>query len=223
MKPDIKRMHHVWGVMKTLFVKPKIKLLFFVALSLLTHIQSQAQVRVHANLDGIVSADYVSGGLGIEIEKKVDVDYSTSIGLAYREHVNWKNDDYYVSWRLLEVPLGFKYYIHPALGIQLLVAPRFIVSSPSGFSMHTGHDVAVQTTPGFNTNVGLMVTTGGSFLGLFSLPKMVTMGAGFRFNTLPQSINITDEDSGKYFVKDRGIGFTLKAGITLFTLKRKKL
>jgi hypothetical protein len=209
-------------MIKTL-VKSKIHLLFFVSLSLLTHTVSHAQVRVHAFLDGIVSADYVSGGLGVEIEKKIDVDYSASIGLAYREHVNWKNDDYYVSWNLVEVPLGFKYYIHPALGIQLLVAPRFNVSSPSGFSMHTSHDVAVQTTPGFNTNLGLMVTTGGSFLGLFSLPKMVTMGAGFRFNTLPQSININDADSGKHLVKDHGVGFTLKAGITLFTLKRKKL
>lgn len=206
-------------------VESNIKILFvaFLSLSLLAHVHSHAQVRVHASLDGIDGADYVDAGLGIEIEKQLDVDYSVSIGLGYREHVNWKNDDYYVNWDLLEVPLGFKYYIHPALGVQFLVAPRFNISTPSGFSMHTDHDVAVQTTPVYNTNLGIMVTTGGSFLGLFALPKMVTMGAGLRYNLLSQSIKITDTDSGEHTISDQGLGFTLKADITLFTLKRKKL
>jgi hypothetical protein len=152
----------------------------------------------------------------------LDVDYSTSIGLGYRENINSKNDEYYVNWGLLEIPLGFKYYIHPALAVQLIVAPRFTVSSVSGFAIGSNHDVVGNTTL-FNTNVGLMVTTGGSFLGLFSLPKRVTVGAGLRYNLLPQSININDPDSGEHVVKDQGVGFTLKAGITLFTLKRKKL
>jgi hypothetical protein len=212
-------------MMKEPVVESDIKLLFVAILSLLllTHIGSNAQVRVHTYLDGTAAADYVSSSLGIEIEKQLDVDYSASLGLGYREHVNWKNDEYYVSWRLLEIPVGFKYYIHPALAVQLLVAPRFVISTPSGFGIGSSHDVSVQTRPRFNTNIGLMVTTGGSFLGLFSLPKIVTIGAGIRCNLLPQSINISDEDSGEHTVKDHGVGFTLKAGITLFTLKRKKL
>lgn len=206
-------------------VESDIKLLFiaFLSLFLLTHTRSNAQVRVHTYLDGIVAADYVSSSLGLEVEKQLDVDYSASLGFGYREHVNWKNDDYYVSWGLVEIPATFKYYIHPALAVQLIVAPRFVISSSSGFSMHSGHDVDVQTTPHFNTNIGFMVTTGGSFLGLFSLPKIVTMGAGLRYNLLPQSINISDADSGQHTVKDQGVGVTLRASITLFTLKRKKL
>lgn len=206
-------------------VESNLKLSFFAALSLLllTHTHSNAQVRVHTYLDGIIAAGYVSSSLGMEIEKQLDVDYSASLGLGYREHINWENDEYYVDWRLLEIPAGFKYYIHPALAIQLLVAPRFVISSPSGFAFGSGHDVGVQTTPRFNTNIGFMVTTGGSFLGLFSLPKIVTIGAGLRYNLLPQSINISDVDSGESTVNDHGVGLTLKAGITLFTLKRKKL
>jgi hypothetical protein len=212
-------------MMKKPPVEPDLKLLFFATLSLflLTHTHSTAQVRMHTYLDGIIATGYVSSSLGIEIEKQLDVDYSASLGLGYREHINWKNDDYYVSWHLLETPVGFKYYIHPALAVQVLVAPRFVISSPSGFAFGSGHDVGVQTTPRFNTNIGFMVTTGGSFLGLFSLPKIVTIGAGLRYNLLPQSINISDADSGEHIVKDHGVGLTLKAGITLFTLKRKKL
>ncbi len=211
--------------MKVPSVDPDIKILFVAILSLYLLIPtlSNAQVRVNTYLDGIAGTDYTGGGLGIEVEKQLDVDYSASLGLGYREHVNWKNDDYYVSWRLLETPVGFKYNIHPALAVQLLVAPRFVISSPSGFNMGSGHDVSVQTTPSFNTNIGFMVTTGGSFLGLFSLPKIVTMGAGLRCNVLSQSINVSDADSGEHTIKDRGVGFTLKASITLFTLKRKKL
>lgn len=212
-------------MMKKPAVELDIKLLSVALLSflLLTHTLCNAQVRVHTYLDGTEGADYVSGALGIEIEKQLDVDYSASVGLGYREHTNWKNDEYFVNWSILEIPVGFKYYIHPALGVQLFGAPRFTISSPSGFAMGSGHDVAAQTTPGFNTNVGLMVFTGGSFLGLFSLPKVVTVGAGLRCNLLPQTININDADSGKHTVKDQGVGFTLKASITLFTLKRKKL
>jgi hypothetical protein len=212
-------------MMKEPVVEPDIKLLFVAVLSLflLTPTGSNAQVRVHTYLDGIIGADYTGGGIGIEIEKQMDVDYSASLGFGYRGHINWKSDEYYVSWSLLEIPAGLKYYIHPALAVQLLVAPRFLISSPSGFAIGSGHDVSVQTTPRFNTNIGFIVTTGGSFLGLFSLPKIVTMGAGLRYNVLPQSININDADSGKHTVKDRGVGLTLKASITLFTLKRKKL
>lgn len=214
-------------MMNTPVAKSNLKLFFtgLLSLSLLSQIQSNAQVRVNTYLDGIVAMNdsYGGAGLSIEIEKQLDVDYSTSIGLGYREHINWKNDEYYVSWRLLEIPLGFKYYIHPALGVQLLVAPRFNISSAFGQRIGSWHDLDTRTTPLFNTNVGLMVTTGGSFLGLFSLPKRVTMGAGFRYNLLPQSIHINDPDSGEHIVKDQGVGFTLKAGITLFTLKRKKL
>ncbi len=206
-------------------VELDIKLVFIIVLSLffLTPTRSDAQVRVHTYLDGIIGADYTGGGLGIEIEKQLEVDYSISLGFGYREHVNWKNDEYYVNWGLLEIPAGFKYYIHPALAVQLLAAPRLVISSPSGFAMGSGHDVNVQTTPRFNTNIGFMVTTGGSFLGLFSLPKVMTIGAGLRYNLLPQSIHISDADYGEHTVKDHGVGLTLKAGITLFTLKRKKL
>ena len=212
-------------MMKEPAVELDMKLLFIAILSLFLLVQtrSNAQVRVHTYLDGTVGADYVSSTLGIEIEKQLDVDYSASLGLGYREHINWKNDEYYVSWRLLEIPVGFRYYIHPALAVQLLVAPRIIISPPTGFGMASGHDVSVQTSPRVNTNIGLMVTTGGSFLGLFSLPKIVTMGVGLRYNLLPQPINISDADSGEHIVKDHGVGFSLKAGITLFTLKRKQL
>ncbi len=211
--------------MQTLVVKSKTKLLFFLTLSLflLTHTRSNAQIRVHTYLDGIEAPDFIDVGLGIDIEKQFDVDYSVSIGLGYRNHANWKNDDYAVDWDLLEIPVGFKYYIHPALGVQLLVAPRFIISSASGMDIGSWHDVGVHTTPLFNTNVGLMVTTGGSFLGLFPLPKMASIGVGLRYNILPQSITINDPDAGVHSLKEQAVGFDIKMGITLFSLKRKKL
>jgi hypothetical protein len=214
--------------MKTPELSPNIKQLFFLALLslfFLTHAPSNAQTRVHAYLDGVEGAEYFSGALGIEIEKQLDVDYSASIGLGYREHGYWSDneDGYMVTWGLLEIPVALKYYIHPALGLQVFASPRFMISTPSGFGIGSGHDVAAQTTPGFNTNVGMMVITGGSFLGLFSLPKELSVGAGFRGNLLPQYITVNDPDSGEHHITDQGIGFTARVDITLFSLKRKKL